>query len=569
MIVSYLADGVAVMAYENITHIGLPTGGGGQSDWAGRQITEHLQRERGRRPELEAGEAPRASERSITRCSIHHPFDEKACDRAQFSCPFLRPARGQKNGNFMEYNGFSWIFHALCPNLCHTMYRHKENEMCDDDQAICWDDVAPDLSFIPPEMDVSAAMAERRWFEPGVDWSDVESSWDLTEADLIDPDRPFSSLLATFGYIYEDWKHIDPHNEDKWREWRNAIWVLLDDVGDESSAQAPAVQTLALIADVVGDSYRDVLEALRALRDRYHDTQRQASELEGRVNQLEEQAASLRRDNRDLEEEIARLKAARARPPRKAKVVIPSRTVVIRSAAQQQAMRSIGDEGLGRSWRIARGIVQTQGLEENSARNALTALTKKGLIDDYRRDGKSIRWKYAAGGSRRLVVLTERGKTWYQEVYGREPVESEILQAARQHRSAVHGVGVLEARDHLRALGHRVDDAPEAILAQDGSRWGRRQEPDLVVWMDGQSWPVEVQREVSQRLLDKWEKALALNERLALILFNVEHREKQEALLRQDKRVRGLRRGIIRLTSLEEMETGNWGWTVLNLPFRR
>ena len=440
--------------------------------------------------------------------------------------------------------------------------------MCDDDRTLCWDSVEPDLSFIPTEMDVSAAMAERRWFGPGVDWSDVESSWDLTEADLIDPDRPFSSLLTTFGYIYEDWRGIDPRNEAKWREWRDAIWVLLDDAGDESSAQTPAVQTLALIAGVVGDSYLDVLEALEALRERYRDAQRQASELEGRVNQLKEQAASLRRDNRDLEGETARLKAARARLPKKVKVVIPSKTVVIRSAAQQQAMRLIGEEGLGRSWRIARDIVETLGLEENSARNALTALTKKGLIDDYRRDGKSIRWKYAAGGSRRLVVLTKRGAAWYREVYGREPVESEILRVARQHRSAVHGVGVLEARDHLRAIGYRVDDDPEAILAQDENRWGRRQEPDLVVWMDGQAWPVEVQREVSQRLLDKWEKALSLNERLALILFNVEHREKQVDLLRRDKHVRGLRRGVIHLSSLEEMEMGDWEWAVLKLPFR-
>ena len=256
--------------------------------------------------------------------------------------------------------------------------------MCDDDWTICWDSLEPDLSFIPPEMDVSAAMAERRWFGPGVDWSDVESSWDLTEADLIDPDRPFSSLLTTFSYIYEDWRGIDPRNEGKWRKWRDAIWVLLDDAGDESSAQTPAVQTLALIAGVVGDSYLDVLEALEALRERYRDAQRQASELEGRVNQLKEQAASLRRDNRDLEGEIARLKAARARLPKKVKVVIPSKTVVIRSAAQQQAMCLIGEAGLGRSWRIARDIVETLGLEENSARNALTALTKKGRVESHK-----------------------------------------------------------------------------------------------------------------------------------------------------------------------------------------
>jgi hypothetical protein len=433
-------------------------------------------------------------------------------------------------------------------------------------------DAASELDWGLTEVDLfSSALGWRRLLtraDPDDAESDWLQEWDDTEGELVDRRKELSPLMLTVGYISTDWGRIDPGQKREWQEWSDGIWNLLNRIGDPL-ARTPAVQAVAAVADSVASSYLDTLEILATLLDQHVDAQLQISQLESQVKQLEERAASLRQDNCALEEANARLKAARARLPKKAKVVIPSKTVVIRSAAQQQAMRLIGDEGLGRSWRIAKGIVETQGLEENSARNAITALTKKGLVDDYRRDGKSIRWKYAAGGSRRLVVLTERGTAWYREVYDREPVESEILRAARQHRSAVHGVGVLEAQDHLRAVGYRVDDDPEAILAQDESRWGRRQEPDLLVWMDGHAWPVEVQREVSQRLLDKWEKALSLNERLVLILFNVQHREKQETLLRQDKRVRRLRRGIIRLTSLEEMETGDWGWTVLNLPFRR
>jgi hypothetical protein len=81
--------------------------------------------------------------------------------------------------------------------------------------------------------------------------------------------------------------------------------------------------------------------------------------------------------------------------------------------------------------------------------------------------------------------------------------------------------------------------------------------------MDGAAWPVEVQREVSERMLGKWEKALALAGRLALVLFNEEHREKQATILEPSLWYGYSGRGDVRLTSLEAMETDDWEWQVI------
>jgi len=429
-------------------------------------------------------------------------------------------------------------------------------------------DAASELDWGLTEVDLfSSALGWRRLLtraDPDDAESDWLQEWNDTDVERDDQRKELSSLMLTIDYVSTDWGRIDPGQKREWQEWSGRIRNLLNGIGDPLT-RTPAVRAVAAVADNVASSYLDTLEILATLLDQHVDAQLQMSQLESQVSQLEEQAASLRRGNRDLEGEIARLKAARARSPKKAKVVIPSKTVVIRSPAQQEIIRLMGQEGLGRSWRIA-DLVVKEGLgQKRSVNNAVTRLTKKELIEDYHRDGKSIRWKCTTGGSRRLIILTERGSAWYRQAYGREPVESEIVWAARAHRSAVHGVGILEARDHLRAVGYQVDDDPEAILEYQDERWRRRVEPDLIVQMDGESWPVEVQREVSQRLLKKWEKVLALTGRLALILFNVAHREKQEYLLR---RVRRLPKGTIYLTSLEEMEAGDWEWVVIRSPIR-
>jgi hypothetical protein len=160
-----------------------------------------------------------------------------------------------------------------------------------------------------------------------------------------------------------------------------------------------------------------------------------------------------------------------------------------------------------------------------------------------------------------LGILIETGREAFRQTFERDPVESELDVMAREHSSVEHGVGTLEAREHLRAAGYRVDDNPEAILADEEEPWHARVEPDLVAVMDGDVWPVEVQREVSTRLLDKWQKALEMTGRLAIILFNEDKRKRQERLLRQDRRRSS--QGEICLTSLEAMEEGEWEWRIL------
>jgi hypothetical protein len=110
-----------------------------------------------------------------------------------------------------------------------------------------------------------------------------------------------------------------------------------------------------------------------------------------------------------------------------------------------------------------------------------------------------------------------------------------------------------------------VQSEPEPILADPTQRWGRRTEPDLGIIIDGAVWPVEVQREVSKRVIQKWDKALRLTGRLALVLFNQHKREKQARLLRQAARAGELPRNFtILLSSLEEMERSGWTWMELS-----
>ncbi len=265
----------------------------------------------------------------------------------------------------------------------------------------------------------------------------------------------------------------------------------------------------------------------------------------------------------DLQSQIEDLRGQLASRPQTVAAEIPAQRAVIRSAMQQEIVRLMGAEGLGRSWRIIARVADAGWGQENSVRNALCKLTKQGVIDDCRRQGKAAHWKFKAGGNRRLVRLNELGRVWYREAFGHDAAESEITEVARKHRSIAHGVGILEARDHLQEAGYVVSDDPQAILADSGERWGARSEPDLVVTMDGVAWPVEVQREVSERMLGKWEKALALAGRLALVLFNEEHREKQATILEPVLWYRYSGRGDVRLTSLEAMEAGDWEWQVI------
>jgi hypothetical protein len=252
------------------------------------------------------------------------------------------------------------------------------------------------------------------------------------------------------------------------------------------------------------------------------------------------------------------------RSPRTTTVYVDGEEIEVRSAAHQEILRLMGQEGLSRSWRIYDHLIWA-GLAKNerSAQNMLGRLTDKGLVAEYEEAGEVVRWTYTNAGARRLPVLTEAGRDWVRAAYGGEPVASELVWAVERHSSVAHGVAILEARDHLEATGHRVIDAPEPMLACAEERWGQRVEPDLVIEStDGTHWPVEVQREVSQRVLEKLNKVLALgNGQLVVIVFNRQSRERLEALLKEEAARRKLRPGTILLTSLEAMEAeAGWDW---------
>ena len=365
-----------------------------------------------------------------------------------------------------------------------------------------------------------------------------------------------NSLKQTIGYALNDWKHLDHERAVMAREVYFPLVKRLR-AALESPTWPNAGPVLMDVAEELGSEVLNLLEDVGRWRDRAREARQMVTQQQASIELLEEELL-------DAQQRLESLRASRARRPFTTKVAIPEQTVVVRSRVQQEIIRLIGQEGLGRSWWITQRVAEAQGVKENSVRNALRKLTQRGLIDDHRRNGKAVRWKVGAGGAQRLVVLTTTGVTWYRGAFGGEPVESEIVVAARRHRSAVHGVGILEARDRMLEMEYQVDDDPDAILAG-RERWGARAEPDLLMTVDGVTWPVEVQREVSQRLLDKWIKALSLTGRLALILFSEVQRRKQEDLLREALRRRILPPGTIQLMSLEmmmddDLMLSDWGW---------
>ena len=99
----------------------------------------------------------------------------------------------------------------------------------------------------------------------------------------------------------------------------------------------------------------------------------------------------------------------------------------------------------------------------------------------------------------------------------------------------------------LRAAGYD----PKAMTVS-GDEWGPRAEPDLVMRYAGQTWPVEVQREIRTRNNEKWEKTLELSGGyLILILESEGERSSQVEILRRA----GLP-GTILATSLERLREG-------------
>ena len=150
---------------------------------------------------------------------------------------------------------------------------------------------------------------------------------------------------------------------------------------------------------------------------------------------------------------------------------------------------------------------------------------------------------------------------WYRDSFGWEPVESEIAAAARRHKSVSHGIAVPKAAQHLAAAGYSIGTEPGAVLANEEKPWRARAEPDLAFTLAGELWPIEVQREVSPRVVAKWAQSLELIGRLALVLYHEKARQKQQMILFAARYK--LPVGRILLNSIQAMEVGGWAWEEL------
>ncbi len=231
-------------------------------------------------------------------------------------------------------------------------------------------------------------------------------------------------------------------------------------------------------------------------------------------------------------------------------VTIPARKIQVTNRTHKTILFVMGSSGLARQWQLTRRVAELAQVAHGTVRNALTSLTRDGLIEFYQHQGKPAGYRYGQGRPRALYALTQDGLAWYQLNYG-DPVPSELDQAISRHKGVQHAVDILETRDLLRGLGLQVDDDPQPMLAS-ADVWGNRSQPDLSLYFDGTRWPVEVQREVRTRNVDKWEKVLNLSKGyLVLILETAAHRCQQAKILRGD--ARNLPPGKILLSSLEEL----------------
>ncbi len=372
-------------------------------------------------------------------------------------------------------------------------------------------------------------------------------------------------LVQRANRVYAARLRYDRGRAAEWRGARNGA------VGGLHSIVKPSARPYAglVLADLAGD----LLAQLQAAYQELIDVEAWYTGVAARGRQAAEEAARLRDQLADLQErnqqaaaqvaelrrQLEQARADLARRSAATSLVLPPQKITVESGIQRAVLRLVAVEGLGRVWRIVERVI-ADGLTgtPNTARNAVARLAERGLLADYEQHGKPIGWAYKAGGTRRLVQLTPTGRQWCQAAFGREPVLSEIAAAARRHKSVSHGVAILEAAQLLAAAGYAVNDDPQALLADDTAPWHARAEPDLAINLKGEWWPVEVQRETSTRTLDKWRKTLELTGRLALVLYHEEARKKQAGILTA-ARFR-LPKGVIWLSSLEQMERGAWDW---------
>lgn len=351
---------------------------------------------------------------------------------------------------------------------------------------------------------------------------------------------------------------LDRGRRHTWRVWRDDL------VGRFHRAVKPTVRPYA--GKILVGIALSLLTDLQRAWQWVDELDELTDELDAELKAVRRQHASLEHEQQEtakrvaaLEHELAQARADMVRRSTITSLMLPPQQITVASRIQREVLRLLTTEGLGRVWRIVERVLDSELTgTPNTARNAVSRLAERGLLADYEQHGKPVGWAYKAGGTRRLVQLTPMGRQWCQAAFGLEPVESEIAVAALRHKSISHGVAILEAAHLLAAAGYDVDDDPQALLADDAAPWHARAEPDLAFLLQDEWWPVEVQREVSPRVVAKWAKSLELCERLALVLYHEEARKKQAAILTA-ARFR-LPRGVIWLASLEQMERGAWTW---------
>jgi hypothetical protein len=302
-----------------------------------------------------------------------------------------------------------------------------------------------------------------------------------------------------------------------------------------------------------------------AARRRASRCSRLAGEAESLREELERWKAKAAEAERFREDAERRARAEKRRVQTSGRRELAGRWGVL-NPLEERILEVMGRRGLGRPWRIEELLARKEhgGYSAGSVKNSLGRLLGKKLVKHLLVGGREARWSGPRGGGRyRLVVLSDFGEAWYEERFGVPPVESELLWAQRKHSGIVHGVMVLEAADCLEDRGYRVEREPEPIVRGEW-RWGRRAEPDLMVLMDGDWWPVEVQREVADKpkYREKWSKALEAAGRLAIVLFTEEKLERQRWILARWSRQRGWPKGEVLLASLEEMarDCRRWEW---------
>jgi hypothetical protein len=376
--------------------------------------------------------------------------------------------------------------------------------------------------------------------------------------------RQLETLAGAVNAFYSSRTRYDPAARRLWRPWRDDL------IGRLHRMMKPAVRPYA--GQVVTDVAIGLLAELNRAWQRADDLDQMTYQLNGELMFVRQQLVNLRREQEQttvrieaLQRELAQARTNLARRPAATSLVLPAQKITVESTIQRKVLELMACEGLGRVWRIVERVV-ADGLtaSANSVRNAIVRLVERELLADYDQHGKPVSWTYKAGGTRRLVQLTPTGRQWCQAAFGQAPVESEIAVAARRHKSVSHGIAVLETAYHLAAAGYAVETEPGAVLAAADEPWHARAEPDLALTLSGELWPVEVQREVSMRLVAKWIKSLELNGRLALVLYSEEARQKQQMILLEMRYK--LPSGVIRLVSIEAMESGDWDWEQLTTP---